>query len=101
MDRASRLDALLRTHDGRPPQSDLRVVLLGGETRANALRRAAALYLHESLAAEARLAVAGRRRTQSAATARADAWLARLAATLAHHRRAAVALRDHRKAYSQ
>lgn len=101
MDRAACLNRLHRTHDGPPPKPELRIALLGGPTRANAVKRAATLRLHSMLAAEARLAAARRRSSLSAATCRTDAWLARLAATLAHHRRAAVALLDQRNAYSQ
>ncbi|BAI70816.1 hypothetical protein AZL_001780 [Azospirillum sp. B510] len=101
MDRAARLDSLHRSHDGQPPKPALRAALLGGRERANALKRAATLRLHGTLAAEACFAAARRRRGLTAATCRSDAWLARLAATLAHHRGAAVALLDQRKAYSQ
>lgn len=101
MDRAARLDSLHRTHDARPPRPELRTALLGGHIRANAVKRAATLRLHGDLAAEARLATARRRGALTAAACRTDAWLARLAATLAHHRRAAVALLDQRNAYSQ
>ncbi|SMF84347.1 hypothetical protein SAMN02982917_5743 [Azospirillum oryzae] len=101
MDRAARLDSLHRTHDGPTPKPELRTALLGGPARANAVKRAAKLHLHSTLAAEARLAAARRRGALSATTCRTDAWLARLAATLAHHRGAAVALLDQRKAYSQ
>ncbi|MBK1836965.1 hypothetical protein JHL17_06025 [Azospirillum sp. YIM B02556] len=101
MDRIARLDSLYRTHDGPAPKPELRVTLLGGPGRAIALKRAATLHLHTSLAAEARLAASRRRDGLTAATCRADAWLTRLAATLAHHRRAAVALLDQRNANSQ
>jgi hypothetical protein len=101
MDRDTRLDSLHRIHDGPTPKPELRAALLGGPDRANALKRAATLRLHTDLAAEARLATARRRGSLSAAACRTDAWLARLAATLAHHRRAAVALLDQRNAYSQ
>ncbi|PWC82306.1 hypothetical protein TSH100_24135 [Azospirillum sp. TSH100] len=101
MDRAARLDSLHRTHDTRPPSPELRVALLGGVDRANAMKRAATLRLHSTLAAEARLSTARRRSALTAATCRRDAWLSRLTATLAHHRRAAVALLDQRNAYSQ
>jgi len=101
MDRATRLDNLHRTHDGKPPKQELRSALLGGPDRANAIKRAATLCLHSALAAEARVATARRRSALTAATCRTDAWLGRLAATLAHHRRAAVALLDQRNAYSQ
>ncbi|PWC50628.1 hypothetical protein [Azospirillum sp. TSA6c] len=101
MDRAASLDSLHRTHDAKPPKQELRSALLGGPNRANAIKRAATLRLHSTLAAEARLAAARRRGALTAASCRTDAWLARLAATLAHHRRAAVALLDQRNAYSQ
>ncbi|CAO3352964.1 hypothetical protein [Azospirillum melinis] len=101
MDRAAHLDSLHRTHDAKPPKQELRSALLGGPRRANAIKRAATLRLHSTLAAEARLATARRRGALTAASCRTDAWLARLAATLAHHRRAAVALLDQRNAYSQ
>lgn len=101
MDRATRLDSLHRTHDGPTPKPELRTALLGGAARANAVKRAATLRLHTDLAAEARLATARRRRGLTATACRTDAWLARLTATLAHHRGAAVALLDQRKAYSQ
>ncbi len=101
MDRVARLDNLHRTHDGQTPKPELRTVLLGGSARANAVKRAATLRLHSDLAAEARLATCRRRGALTATACRTDAWLARLAATLAHHRRAAVALLDQRKAYSQ
>lgn len=101
MDRAARLDNLHRTHDGKPPKQELRSALLGCPSRANAIKRAATLRLHNTLAAEARLATARRRGALTAASCGADAWLARLAATLAHHRQAAVALLDQRNAYSQ
>ncbi|CAO3417640.1 hypothetical protein [Azospirillum endophyticum] len=101
MDRTARLDRLYHTHDGPPPKPELRVALLGGPGRADALRHAATLHLHTSLAAEARLATSRRRGGLTAATCRTDAWLSRLTATLAHHRRAAVALLDQRNANSQ
>ncbi|PWC36442.1 hypothetical protein [Azospirillum sp. TSO35-2] len=102
MDRTARLDSLHRTHDGQPPKPELRLALLGGPSRADALKRAATLRLHTDLTAEARLAIARRRRGLTATSCRADAWLARLAATLAHHRGAAVTLLlDQRNAYSQ
>lgn len=101
MERAARLDSLHRSHDARPPKPELRAALLGGARRANAIKRAAMLRLHMDLAAEARLATARRRGSLTAAACRTDAWLARLAATLAHHRQAAVALLDQRNAYSQ
>ncbi|MFP5516858.1 MAG: hypothetical protein ACLGJC_27725 [Alphaproteobacteria bacterium] len=101
MDRAARLDSLHRSHDARPPKPELRTALLGGPGRANAIKRAAVHRLHTDLAAEARLATARRRGSLTASTCRTDAWLTRLAATLAHHRRAAVALLDQRNAYSQ
>lgn len=101
MDRATRLDSLHSTHDGPPPKPELRAALLGGPGRANAVKRVATLRLHTELAAEARLATARRRGALTATTCRADAWLSRLTATLAHHRRAAVALLDQRNAYSQ
>ncbi|WP_434615549.1 hypothetical protein [Azospirillum sp. B2RO_4] len=101
MDRAAHLDSLHRAHDGQPPKPELRTALLGGATRATALKRSSKLDLHSTLAAEARLAAARRRGALSATACRTDAWLARLAATLAHHRRSAVALLDQRKAYSQ
>ncbi|CAO3417683.1 hypothetical protein [Azospirillum doebereinerae] len=95
MDRspASDLAALHRRYDGPAPAGELRKARLGGGTRANALRRSAVLALHENLAAEARLGAARRRRTLSWMHTDGDAWLARLAATLAHHRHAALALR--------
>ncbi|WP_042701268.1 hypothetical protein [Azospirillum sp. B506] len=101
MDRAAHLDDLHRTHDVKPPRQELRVTLLGGTGRANAIKLAATLRLHSTLAAQARLATARRRGALTAAACRSDAWLARLAATLAHHRRVAVALLDQRNAYSQ
>jgi hypothetical protein len=101
MDRAASLDSLHRTHDARPPTPELRTVLLGGAARASTVKRAATLRLHTDLAAEARLASARRRGALTATACRTDAWLTRLAATLAHHRRAAVALLDQRNAYSQ
>lgn len=101
MDRATRLDSLHRTHDGPTPKPELRTALLGGAARANAVKRAATLRLHSALAAEARLAAARRRGTLTATACRTDAWLVRLTATLAHHRRAAVTLLDQRNAYSQ
>lgn len=101
MERAARLDSLHRSHDARPPTPELRTALLGGTARANAVKRAAMLRLHTDLAAEARLAASRRRGALTAAACRTDAWLTRLAATLAHHRRAAVALLDQRNAYSQ
>ncbi|CAO3350773.1 hypothetical protein [Azospirillum palustre] len=94
MDRAAHLDSLHRTHDAKPPKQELRSALLGGPSRANAIKRAATIRLHNTLAAEARLATARRRGALTVASCRTDAWLARLAATLAHHRRAAVALLD-------
>ncbi len=101
MDRAARLDSLHRTHDGPTPKPELRTALLGGAARANAVKRAATLRLHTDLAAEARLASARRRGALTATACTTDAWLARLAATLAHHRGAAMALHDQRNAYSQ
>ncbi|KAA0597734.1 hypothetical protein J2848_001792 [Azospirillum lipoferum] len=101
MDQAARLDSLHRTHDAKPPKQELRVTLLGGPGRANAIKHAATLRQHSTLAAEARFAAARRRGVLTAAACRSDAWLTRLAATLAHHRRAAVALLDQRNAYSQ
>ncbi|PWC64555.1 hypothetical protein TSH7_10355 [Azospirillum sp. TSH7] len=101
MDRAARLDSLHRTHDGPTPKPELRTALLGGAARANAVKRAATLRLHTDLAAEARLASARRRGALTATACTTDTWLARLAVTLAHHRRAAVALLDQRNAYSQ
>ncbi|MBP2301624.1 hypothetical protein [Azospirillum picis] len=101
MDAGTCLDILYRDHDGPPPAPALRAALLGGTGRANAQRQAAALDLHGTLAAQARLAAARRRNSLTAAACRTDAWLARLAATLAHHRSAAVACRDQRNAYSQ
>ncbi|MGA1858756.1 hypothetical protein VH569_22435 [Azospirillum sp. 11R-A] len=88
------MDSLHRTHDAKPPKQELRSALLGGPSRANAIKRAATLRLHSTLAAEVRLATARRRGALTAASCRTDAWLARLAATLTHHRRAAVALLD-------
>ncbi|MCG5240128.1 hypothetical protein [Azospirillum doebereinerae] len=87
------LDALHRRYDGPAPAGALRKARLGGTARADALRRSAILALHDTLAAEARLGVARRRELLSWADSASDAWLARLAATLAHHRHAAVALR--------
>lgn len=101
MDRAASMDSLHRSHDAKPPKQELRSALLGGAARANAIKRAATLRLHTNLAAEAQLAAARRRRSLNAAACRTDAWLTRLAATLAHHRQAAVALLDQRNAYSQ
>ena len=101
MDRATRLDSLHRTHDGPTPKPELRTVLLGGAARASTVKRAATLRLHTDLAAEARLASARRRGALTATACPTDAWLIRLAATLAHHRRAAVVLLDQRNAYSQ
>ena len=101
MERVARLDSLHRSHDARLPTPELRTALLGGAARANAVKRAAMLRLHTDLAAEARLAASRRRGALTAAACRTDAWLTRLAATLAHHRRAAVALLDQRNAYSQ
>ncbi|MBY6262421.1 hypothetical protein EI613_10935 [Azospirillum sp. 412522] len=101
MDRAARLDNLHCTYDSPPPKPELRAALLGGPGRANAIKRAARPHLHATLAAEARLAIARRRGALSAVTCRTDAWLARLAATLAHHREGAVVALDQRNAYSQ
>lgn len=106
----SSLTDLHRRYDGAPPREALRVATLGGAVNANALRRAAALTLNERLAADARLATARRRAALPARACLRDAWLARLCATLAHHRDAAIRLRldapapqqaDQRKAYSQ
>ncbi len=111
----SSLTDLHRRYDGAPPREALRVATLGGAANANALRRAAVLALNERLAADARLATARRRAALSARACLRDAWLARLCATLAHHRDAALRLRldapnpqkanpqkaDQRKAYSQ
>ncbi len=100
-DRLSALDTLHRRCEGRPPSDELRVARLDGMPRANALRRTAALTLNERLAADARSALAKRRRALPAHACGDDAWLTRLAATLAHHRHAAAALAAQRKAYSQ
>lgn len=111
----SSLTDLHRRYDGAPPREALRVATLGGAAKANALRRATALALNERLAADARLATARRRAALPARACFRDAWLARLCATLAHHRDAAIRLRldapapqktnpqkaDQRKAYSQ
>lgn len=83
------LDHLHRRYDGPLPETVARVALLGGRLRAEALARGAALCVHQRLAAEARLAAARRRSALPAGAATGDAWLGRLAATLAHHRHAA------------
>jgi len=95
MDRtpAPDLDVLHRRYDGPLPAEALRQAQLGGARRANALRRSTVLALHETLAAEARLGAARRRESLSHTDSGGDAWLARLAATLAHPRHAALALR--------
>jgi len=54
--------------------------------------RAAARALHTRLIAEARLGAVRRRAALPASVAPGDAWLARLTATLAHHRHAASTL---------
>jgi len=83
------LDDLHSRHDGPPPAHAARVTLLGGRLRADALATDAARGFHQRLAAEARLGAARRRAALPAAAVVGDAWLARLAATLAHHRDAA------------
>jgi len=83
------LDDLECRHDGPPPAGALRVTVLGGRLRAEAHARVAGTLHHQRLAAEARLGTARRRIALSGAAAVEDAWLARLTATLAHHRHAA------------
>lgn len=106
----SSLTDLHRRYDGAPPRGALRVATLGGAAKARNLRRAAVLALNERLATDARIAVARRRAALSARACLQDDWLARLCATLAHHRNAAIRLRlddakpqkvDQRNAYSQ
>ncbi|MHA7066273.1 hypothetical protein [Azospirillum argentinense] len=51
--RSSLLEELERRHDDAPPRSAVRTALLEGAERHAALARAAALRLHDRLAAEA------------------------------------------------
>jgi hypothetical protein len=83
------LDDLHRRHDGPPPAHAVRVAALGGRIRADAGMRDAARHHHQRLAADARQGAARRRAALSGIAATDDAWLTRLAATLAHHRHAA------------
>lgn len=105
MDPAARLallDDLHRRHDGAPPRQAVRAALLGGDPAWRASRDRAALAEQARLAAEARHAAARRRAVLPASRCFQDSWLARLAATLAHHRTAAMRLLEaQRKAYSQ
>ncbi|AWK87588.1 hypothetical protein DEW08_16395 [Azospirillum thermophilum] len=96
------LDDLHRRHDGPPPRHAVRAALFGGGAAWRVLRNRAALAEQARLAAEARTGAARRRAMLPAADCLRDRWLSRLAATLAHHRAAAVRLLEaQRKAYSQ
>ncbi|MBK3737320.1 hypothetical protein GAY29_30565 [Azospirillum brasilense] len=88
----SLLEELERRHDDAPPRGALRTAVLHGVERCATLTHAAALRLHDRLAAEARRGTAQRRRTLPAGRTASDVWLARLAASLTHHRNAASAL---------
>lgn len=90
--RSSLLEELERRHDDAPPRSAVRTVLLEGAERHTALARAAALRLHDRMAAEARRGSAQRRRSLPADRTGGDAWLSRLTGALTHHRNAASAL---------
>ncbi|TWA67192.1 hypothetical protein FBZ82_107166 [Azospirillum brasilense] len=95
--RPSLLEELERRHDDAPPRDALRTAVLCGEAlcgaeRCATLAHAAALRLHDRLAAEARRGAAHRRRSLPAGRTASDVWLARLAASLTHHRNAASAL---------
>lgn len=97
------LDALHRRYDGSPSGEELRLATLGGPRRADAVRHAAVMALHERLAAEARLGTARRRAALSGRACVGDGWLKRLTLTLAHHREIAITLSRtvQRNAYSQ
>ncbi|WP_353858628.1 hypothetical protein [Azospirillum formosense] len=88
----SLLEELERHHDDTPPRGALRTAVLGGAERCATLAHAAALRLHNRLAAEARRGSARRRRTLPVDRVITDEWLARLVASLTHHRNAASAL---------
>lgn len=90
--RSSLLEDLERRHDDAPPRGALRTAVLEGGERHTALALAALIRLHDRLAAEARQGSANRRRALPADRTGGDAWLARLTATLAHHRNSANAL---------
>lgn len=75
-----------------PPLDALRAAVLDGAERYALLAHAAALRLHDRLAAEARCGSAHRRRALPADRTATDVWLARLTAALTHHRNAASAL---------
>lgn len=83
------LDDLHRRHDGRPPEQVLRVAGLGGPARTDRLVRDAARNAHQRLAADAQQGAVRRRAALAGDAVGGDAWLARLTATLAHHRHAA------------
>ncbi|MBI1208465.1 MAG: hypothetical protein GC191_14420 [Azospirillum sp.] len=87
-----RLAALEAAYDGPPPWQVVETILLGGAVRHRRLGRLASDRRQSGLAADARDAVARRRRELATADAAAvDAWLARLVTTLSLHRNAAVA----------
>lgn len=86
------LEDLERRHDDAPPRGALRTAVLEGAERHTALAFAALIRLHGRLAAEARQGSADRRRALPADRTGGDVWLARLTATLAHHRNSASAL---------
>ena len=88
----SLLEDIERRHDDAPPRGALRTAVLDGADRHAALAHAAALRLHNRLAAEARQGSARRRRALPADRTGGDLWLSRLAAALTHHRNAASAL---------
>ncbi|WP_431856649.1 hypothetical protein [Azospirillum sp.] len=90
---SDRIDDLHRRYDGPLPDTVARVAALGGRARAEALSREVAWAFHQRLAADARLGAARRRAALAAAEVSGDAWLARLCATLAHHRHTATGLR--------
>ncbi|WP_247895077.1 hypothetical protein [Azospirillum brasilense] len=90
--RSSLLKDLERRHDDAPPRDAMRAAVLEGAERYVALAHAAALRLHDRLAAEARRGSAHRRRTLPADRTVGDVWLSRLTGALTHHRNAASAL---------
>lgn len=87
------LGDLEQSYNGPLPPPALAAALLGGGARRDRLQAAAEERLHARLAAAAWQATVGRRRLAPPDPARADPWLARLAATLAYHRQRALAWR--------
>lgn len=87
---SDRIDDLHRRYDGPLPEAVARVALLGGRGRAETLSREAARRVHQGLAADARLGAVRRRAGLKADKVAGDEWLARLCATLSHHRNAAM-----------